>query len=235
MQQGFTHEGASARCPNSLKITGSQMDQGFVPERSGPEHRLTRHGMQQLIERGQGVLYRGDIIDCAEKLPSEEELALGRIDSLEDCSVEGLGRWCIAHAQKLKAELARDPDLGTRSWNLAPAFVKEASRLACELELAGALKGVDTSQIRPDKTDIDPFVAVQKLLEFAAQCRPSSSGNARAKGNRGRKPDTDRNADKHIYDAWKEGHYRTYDECARDLGRSRDVVKLAVDRHRKRQ
>jgi hypothetical protein len=56
----------------------------------------------------------------------------------------------------------------------------------------------------------------------------------KGKRRRGRKPDTDPKADKRIADAWGTQHYRTYADCARELGNSAKEVKAALDRHRKR-
>ncbi len=51
----------------------------------------------------------------------------------------------------------------------------------------------------------------------------------------GRKPDTDPKKDKQIADAWKTGQYKTYEDCAEELGKTQREVKLAIDRDRKRK
>ena len=55
---------------------------------------------------------------------------------------------------------------------------------------------------------------------------------------RGRPPDTDADEDQRIYDAWKTGRYRTYEELAREFGVKKLEVRRAIDRpfaaHRRR-
>jgi uncharacterized protein YukE len=55
------------------------------------------------------------------------------------------------------------------------------------------------------------------------------------KRRRGRKPDTDFKDDQRIFDAWMTGSYRTYNECARTLGKTEKQVRDAIDRHRHRR
>jgi hypothetical protein len=51
---------------------------------------------------------------------------------------------------------------------------------------------------------------------------------------RGRPRDTDPQVDQRIWDAWKSGEHKTYDDLARLLGTSAREVELAIDRHRRR-
>jgi hypothetical protein len=55
-----------------------------------------------------------------------------------------------------------------------------------------------------------------------------------SKARPGRPADTDPKKDEKIYDAWKSGHYKTYEDLARDLGKTKYQIETAVDRHRKR-
>jgi hypothetical protein len=56
----------------------------------------------------------------------------------------------------------------------------------------------------------------------------------KAKRRRGRPIDTDLKEEKRIVSAWESGKYNTYAELARELGTTKRVVKLALDRHRQR-
>src|SRR5207253_1008956 len=65
--------------------------------------------------------------------------------------------------------------------------------------------------------------------------RGEGEGASTRKLRRGRKVETDANADKRILDAWRSGHHRDYAALATALGLTKAQVKQALDRHRKRQ
>jgi hypothetical protein len=83
----------------------------------------------------------------------------------------------------------------------------------------------------PDEVTIGAMT--QQSLEQIAT-KHALRGTTR-RGKTGRPVDTDPAADKRIADAWATGRFRTYAECARELGLSERKVRLAADRHRKRQ
>lgn len=55
------------------------------------------------------------------------------------------------------------------------------------------------------------------------------------KGGRGRKPESNPEDDRRIYERWKSSGYRTIEEYATKNGLKRRNVELAIDRHEKRQ
>ena len=63
---------------------------------------------------------------------------------------------------------------------------------------------------------------------------PIQSDVAPPKRKRGRRPDTDANQDRRIYEAWKSGTHSKFADLAIVLGRSEREVRLDVDRHEKR-
>jgi hypothetical protein len=89
---------------------------------------------------------------------------------------------------------------------------------------AGALRAVERATVQVPKTD------VRRDRSGAGQ-----GEGERPKRPRGRKHDTDPKADKRIFDAWQSGSHQTYAELAGTLGMREREVKLAIDRHRKRQ
>jgi hypothetical protein len=92
-----------------------------------------------------------------------------------------------------------------------------------------------------DSPEIAETAGVDRLLRFIRKARAWVQGSKRkipaerkATGQRGRKPDTDKAADKRVYETWKTGCYKRYEDLARALGESELDVRHAVDRHRKR-
>jgi len=73
---------------------------------------------------------------------------------------------------------------------------------------------------------------VRKMLEQAAdrELKIAKKGPSR----RGRKSDTNHEADRRIYDGWKASGLRTHEEYATKNGYKESEVKKALDRHKKR-
>jgi hypothetical protein len=71
--------------------------------------------------------------------------------------------------------------------------------------------------------------------ERADRAGDRESDKAKGKtGKRGRKPDTDPEADERVADAMATRHHRTYEDCGIALGMTKKEVKEAIDRHRHR-
>ena len=73
------------------------------------------------------------------------------------------------------------------------------------------------------------YLAALRLVGDAA----ADPFKKRRKG--GRPPDRDANADAKLAEAWESGQYRTHAELARAMKEGEREVKLALERHRKRQ
>jgi hypothetical protein len=71
---------------------------------------------------------------------------------------------------------------------------------------------------------------------FLMECKAEGEASKPRK-RRGRKPDPtiDPKKDKRIAEAWETEHYSKYADLARELGISEREVRLAIDRHQKRE
>ena len=61
-----------------------------------------------------------------------------------------------------------------------------------------------------------------------------ASTNGKKTRKRGRPPDTDPQEDRRIWEAWSTRRYKTFENLAVEHGKTKDFVRRAVDRHRKR-
>jgi hypothetical protein len=76
-----------------------------------------------------------------------------------------------------------------------------------------------------------------KMLAVATSKIPhegEQQGTTKPKRKRGRPTVANRKNDKHIFDAWCNGDYKTYDDLGAELHMPGHKVQLAIDRHRKR-
>jgi hypothetical protein len=76
----------------------------------------------------------------------------------------------------------------------------------------------------------------RRATDYAAtpDAEQSHAEGHKRRGKRGRKPDTDPEADQRVADAWGTGQYKTYEQCGNALEMTKEQVKNAIDRHRHR-
>ena len=76
---------------------------------------------------------------------------------------------------------------------------------------------------------------VRSMAETGGKPRQIEVNDSNRKKPKPRKKRSDTKDDKAIFDAWKTGRHHTFAALAREKGISEREVKLATDRHRKRQ
>ena len=86
---------------------------------------------------------------------------------------------------------------------------------------------------RQKSFDITEAEIDEAIIELTAIAFPRSK-STKKKETRGRPSDTDHDADRRIYEAWKTGQYKTYEDLAREKGVKGRDIELALNRHHKR-
>lgn len=133
------------------------------------------------------------------------------------------------------------------------AFFRTVFKLA-QGALRNAHRGFDHLKILdrpapPLSTEFnDPYCvesALSELLAWARKADLSTNGQSTQKPSlenrpkklkrRGRRVDTDLQADQRVFNAWDPRRFKTYEECARELGMSKHAFALTIDRVRKRK
>lgn len=121
------------------------------------------------------------------------------------------------------------------------AGVLKLSQAAGFDERVRALDGAlgDTDSDNPDKRDAayhDKALALEAAVRQRMGLTGSTATTQRKpkQSGRGRKPDTDFKEDAKIAAAWGTGIHGDHEELARAMGKTREEVKRALDRHRKR-
>ncbi|UCC31326.1 MAG: hypothetical protein JSU86_03435 [Phycisphaerales bacterium] len=125
--------------------------------------------------------------------------------------------------EKTKVAPQRDV-IRLRQANAAPSQQSNAADAPAGAQPPGGPSQVQLTQHLAETT---PTINTTPDLAEAPKSKP------RAK--RGRKPETDAKADKRIAEAWSSEQYPTFEALGRALKLSTREVRLAVDRHRKRE
>ena len=132
-------------------------------------------------------------------------------------------------------------DSETPPWHQNPRLALVAATESGELGpvLSELCRNVAMGVIAPDSRTL--LSQMSKALdgtledpdgELGKQTSKKSSPTRKKKG--GRPSDTDHDADRRIYEAWKTGQYKTYKELAREKGVKRRTIVLALQRHKAR-
>ena len=133
----------------------------------------------------------------------------------------------IAEGRRKDAELYEEFMRANRAIELPPSGVdwEELARNRTD-DSREQLKEIITEALQTalEKTPVAP----NKADPIAAPAEQPT------KGNRGRRLESDPKEDERIYNAWKTGSYRKYEDLARELGLPKRTVELAIDRHEKR-
>jgi len=104
-------------------------------------------------------------------------------------------------------------------------------------------QGLTLPEAEPEATGAESEdIAIPEADETIETSRGPSSRTAkmpsplvpRRRRRGGRPRDTDAKQDKRIADAWQTGRFAGYDDLARELGKTKRDVRMALDRHRKR-
>jgi hypothetical protein len=120
------------------------------------------------------------------------------------------------------------------------------------------LRFARTRRVNGDEADATPLSVIEEFLEEllreqqarscgddaprrgtvddkAGRTNRRRSGAEGRRGSQGGRPrDTDEKADERVSDAWRSGHYKTYEELGNVMNKSKEEIERAIDRHRKR-
>jgi hypothetical protein len=91
--------------------------------------------------------------------------------------------------------------------------------------------------IFPTSTWLAEMMALRQLAFEKTSREPSPTIAAKSwneGSRRGRKPDSDPEADEQVWDAWNSGEHKDYEQLGHALGKAKGEIERALDRHRKR-
>jgi hypothetical protein len=108
------------------------------------------------------------------------------------------------------------------------------------LELTNLCRDVSDGLVDPDDRTLlkkmrDAIDGTLEDPERQQEEQASKKSSATKKKKAGRPSDTNHDADKQIWAAWKMKQFRTYEDFAQAKGMEERDVRLAVDRHEKRR